>query len=384
MVEDRTSGPLAGLRVVELAGMGPGPFAAMLLTDLGADVVRVDRPSGSGGPVIPPELDALRRGRSSVVLDLRRPEGARAVLDMVAGADVLIEGNRPGVAERLGLGPEQCWVRNPRLVYARMTGWGQEGPLAASAGHDITYLAVTGALHAMGRAGERPAVPLNLVGDFGGGSLYLVLGILSALYETARSGRGQVVDAAIVDGAASLTTVLHAMMAAGMWRDERGVNMLDTGTPWYDVYETADGRHMAVGAIEPKFYEELMTLLDLDPDEGRRKDPAEWPVLREEIAAVFRSRPRDDWAKVFEGTDACVAPVLSLLEARDHPQLASRQTFVEVGGIHQPAPAPRFSRTPAPVPAAPPVPGADTRRVLTEYRVADVDTLLASGVAVQA
>jgi len=384
MVEDRTSGPLAGLRVVELAGMGPGPFAAMLLADLGADVVRVDRPSGSGGTVIPPELDALRRGRSSVVLDLRRPEGARAVLDMVAGADVLIEGNRPGVAERLGLGPEQCWMRNPRLVYARMTGWGQDGPLAASAGHDITYLAVTGALHAMGRAGERPAVPLNLVGDFGGGSLYLVLGILSALYETARSGLGQVVDAAIVDGAASLTTVLHAMMAAGMWHDKRGVNMLDTGMPWYDVYETADGRHMAVGAIEPKFYEELMTLLGLDPGEERRKDPAEWPVLREEIAAVFRSRPRDDWAKVFEGADACVAPVLSLLEARDHPQLASRQTFVEVGGIRQPAPAPRFSRTPAPVPAAPPAPGADTRRVLTEYRVAGVDTLLASVVAVQA
>ncbi|MEV6985921.1 CaiB/BaiF CoA-transferase family protein [Sphaerisporangium sp. NPDC051017] len=384
MTHSHTTGPLAGLRVVELAGMGPGPFASMLLADLGAEVLRVDRPSGTGGTAIPPELDALRRGRSSVVLDLRRPEGARAVLDLVARADVLIEGNRPGVTERLGLGPEDCWARNPRLVYARMTGWGQDGPLAASAGHDITYLALTGALHAMGRKGEGPAVPLNLVGDFGGGSLYLVVGVLAAVFEATGSGKGQVVDAAIVDGATSLTTVLHAMMAAGMWRDERGVNMLDTGSPWYDVYETSDGRHMAVGAIEPKFYAELMTLLGLDPDEGRRRDAAAWPALREEIAAVLRTRTRDEWAKVFDGTDACVAPVLSLTEARHHPQLAERGTFVEIGGVPQPAPAPRFGRTPAPVPQAPVAPGADTRRALTEWGVSEVDALIESGVAVQA
>ena len=381
-METRT-GPLDGVKVVEVASLAPAPFGCMVLGDLGADVLRIDRPDRSGRQQLPP-VDPLSRSRRSIRIDLKNPAGVDILLRLVAGADVLVEAFRPGVAERLGFGPEVCAERNPRLIFARMTGWGQDGPLAASAGHDITYLAVTGALHAMGRAGERPAVPLNLVGDFGGGSLYLLLGILSALYETARSGRGQVVDAAIVDGAASLTTVLHAMMAAGMWRDERGVNMLDTGTPWYDVYETADGRHMAVGAIEPKFYAELMRLLGLDPDERRRRDPAEWPVLREEIAAAFRSRPRDDWAKVFAGTDACVAPVLSLLEARHHPQLASRQTFVEVGGVHQPAPAPRFSRTPPPVPAAPPAPGADTRRVLTEYRVADVDTLLANGTAVQA
>jgi len=384
MVGAQANGPLHGLRVVELAGMGPGPFAAMLLADLGADVIRVDRPTGSGGTAIPPELDAMRRGRTSVMLDLRRPEGAEALLCLVADADVLIEGNRPGVTERLGIGPEDCWATNPRLVYARMTGWGQDGPLASSAGHDITYLALTGALHAMGRRGERPAVPLNLVGDYGGGSLYLVLGILAAVYEADRSGLGQVVDAAIVDGASSLTTVFHSMMTAGMWRDERGVNLLDTGVPWYEVYETADGRHMAVGAIEEKFYAEFMTLLGLDPDEARRADPLKWPALRDEIATVFRSHTRDEWAKVLDGTDACVAPVLSLLEAPHHPHLSSRDTFIDVGGYVQPAPAPRFSRTPAPTPAAPPVPGADTRAVLSRCGVDDVDALVRGGIAVQA
>jgi alpha-methylacyl-CoA racemase len=384
MVHDIATGPLRGLRVVELAALGPGPFAAMLLADLGAEVIRVDRPYDSGSGAIPPEIDATRRGRISVVLDLRRPEGARALLDVVAGSDVLIEGNRPGVTERLGIGPEDCWRRNPRLIYARMTGWGQDGPLASSAGHDLGYLALTGALHAMGRQGERPAVPLNLVGDYGGGALYLAVGILAAVFEAARSGRGQVVDAAIVDGAASLTTVFHAMMAADMWRDERGVNLLDSGVPWYDVYETADGRYVAVAAIEPKFYAEFMSILGLTPEEHRREDSAQWPALRSEIAAVIITRTRDEWAKVFEGTDACVAPVLSLLEAPQHLHLASRGTFVDVGGLTQPAPAPRFSRSVTSVPQAPPKPGAHTRDALRRCGVDDVDALIRSGIAVQA
>jgi alpha-methylacyl-CoA racemase len=377
------AGPLAGLRVVELAGMGPGPFAAMLLADLGADVIRVERP-GNSGPAIPPELDAVRRGRRSVVLDLRHPMGPAALLDLVQGADVLIEGNRPGVTERLGIGPDECLARNPRLVYARMTGWGQDGPLASTAGHDITYLALTGALHAMGRAGEKPAVPLNLVGDYGGGSLYLVMGVLAAVFEAGRSGQGQVVDAAIVDGATSLTTVLHAMMAAGMWRDERGVNILDTGTPWYDVYATSDGKHVAVGAIEPQFYAQLMTMLGLSPDEARRRDPRQWPAIRSELTDAFASRSRDEWAAVFGPTDACVAPVLSLTEAKDHPQLAARGTFVEISGMAQPAPAPRFGRTPPPVPTPPAPVGADTREALTDWGVKDVEQLLAAGAAIQA
>jgi alpha-methylacyl-CoA racemase len=356
----------------------------MLLADLGADVIRVDRPSGAGGTAIPPELDALRRGRRSVVLDLRHPLGAGAVLDLVQGADVLIEGNRPGVTERLGIGPDECLARNPRLVYARMTGWGQDGPLSSTAGHDITYLALTGALHAMGRQGEGPAVPLNLVGDFGGGSLYLVMGVLAAVFEVAHSGRGQVVDAAIIDGATSLTTVLHSMMAAGMWRDERGVNLLDTGAPWYDVYETSDGKHVAVGAIEPQFYALLMTTLGLDPDETRRRDVRQWPAIRAELAEAFARRSRDEWAAVFEPTDACVAPVLSLLEAKHHSQLAARNTFVEISGISQPAPAPRFGRTPPPVPVPPAPVGADTRTALTEWGVPNVEQLLSAGAAVQA
>ncbi|MFE3059936.1 CaiB/BaiF CoA transferase family protein [Nocardia sp. NPDC059239] len=377
-----TAGPLAGLRIVELAGIGPGPFAAMLLADLGAEVVRVDRPDG-GGSVIPPHLDALRRSRKSVVLNLRTADGVAAVLDLIESADILIEGFRPGVAERLGLAPEVCWERNPRLVYGRMTGWGQTGPLAATAGHDISYLALTGALHAMGRAGEDPAVPLNLVGDFGGGSLYLVVGVLAAVFEAARSGKGQVVDAAIVDGAASLTAVLHGMMAAGMWRDERGVNELDTGRPWYDVYRTSDARHVAVGPIEPKFYAEFMTLLGLDPSELDRFAPESWPTIRKQVADAFATRTRDEWAVTFEGTDACVSPVLSLTEAPGHPHLAERGTFVEVDGVLQPAPAPRFSRTPATVQSNPSLPGSHTREVLERWGVRDVEGLLKSGVAVQ-
>jgi alpha-methylacyl-CoA racemase len=371
-------GPLRGIRVVELGGIGPGPFAGMMLADLGAEVVRIDRP-GRGGL----RLAALERGRRSVVLDLRRPEGVAAALQLVERADVLIEGFRPGVTERLGLGPEECWQRNPKLVYGRMTGWGQDGPWAQTAGHDIGYVAVTGTLHAIGRAGGPPQVPLNIVGDFGGGAMYLVAGVLAALLEARTSGRGQVVDAAIVDGAASLMAATYGMLAAGAWRDERGRNLLDTGTPYYDVYETADGGHMAVGALEPRFYAEFVSLLGLDPDDADRDDAAGWPALRERIAAAFKARTRDEWAAVFDGSDACVAPVLSMTEAPSHPQLAARGTFVDLDGARVPAPAPRFSRTPGAVQSAPGETGAHTRATLTEWGVSDVDSLIESGVAVQ-
>ena len=356
-------GPLSGLTVVELAGIGPGPYAAMLLADMGADVIRIERP-GKQPSNVPPELDVLRRNRRSVVLDIRRPEGRDAVLALIAGADVVLEGFRPGVVERLGLGPDDCWAVNPRVVYGRMTGWGQEGPLAASAGHDIGYIAVTGALSAVGRAGEAPVPPVNLVGDFGGGSLFLVMGVLAACWEAGRSGRGQVVDAAIVDGASSLTSLLHGMMAAGLWTEERGTNMLDTGVPWYDTYETADAQWMAVGALEPQFFAELLDLLGVEAADFDRRDRRHWPAIRAAIGEAFASRTRDEWASVFEGTDACVAPVLSLGEAAKHPHLAARSTYVEVNGIVQPAPAPRFSRTPTWVREAPPQVGQHTREVL--------------------
>jgi alpha-methylacyl-CoA racemase len=380
--DGRGEGPLRGLRVIEVGGIGPGPFAAMLLADMGADVVRIERP----GPVADERTTAaevLQRGRRSVVLDLHRPEGAAGLLALVESADVLIEGFRPGVVERLGVGPEQCHARNPRLVYGRMTGWGQEGPWAGMAGHDINYIALAGALHPLGRQGEPPAVPINLLGDFGAGSLYLVSGVLAALWEVGRSGRGQVVDAAIVDGAASLTTMLHGMLAGGSWHDERGVNLLDTGRPWYDVYETADGGWMSVGPLEVRFYAQFAELLGLPDDLARRPGPDEWPRLRSVIADIFRSRSRAEWEHVFAGTDACVAPVLGLKEAAEHPHLAARKTFVEVDGVRQPAPAPRFDRTPGAVQRPPARRGEHTREVLEEWQVPEVDGLLASGAAVQ-
>jgi alpha-methylacyl-CoA racemase len=376
------AGPLRGLRVIELGGIGPGPFAAMLFADMGADVIRIERP----GPVADERTtaaDVLQRGRRSVVLDLHRPEGVEALMALVESADVLIEGFRPGVMERLGAGPEQCGARNPRLVYGRMTGWGQAGPWAAMAGHDINYIALAGALHPLGRQGEAPAVPVNLLGDFGAGSLYLVSGVLAALWEAGRSGRGQVVDAAIVDGAASLTTMLHGMLAVGAWRDERGVNLLDTGRPWYDVYETADGGWMSVGPLEIRFYAQFAALLGLPDGLARRPGPDDWPRLREAIAAAFRTRTREDWEAVFAGTDACVAPVLGLKEAAEHPHLAARQTFVEIEGVRQPAPAPRFDRTPGAVQRPPARRGEHTREVLTEWGVPRIEELLASGVAVE-
>jgi alpha-methylacyl-CoA racemase len=369
MVDSR--GPLDGLKVIELAGIGPGPYAAMLLADLGADVVRIERP-GPPASGVPPEKDVLRRNRRSIVVDLRDPDGVRTVLSMAARAAVLLEGFRPGVTERLGLGPADCWNVNPRLVYGRMTGWGQSGPLAPTAGHDIGYIALTGALASIGRAGEAPVPPVNLLGDFGGGSTFLVIGVLAAVWEAGRSGRGQVVDAAIVDGASSLTALLHGLMAAGQWVDRRGSNFLDTGVPWYDTYVTADGQWMAVGALEPKFYSEFARLLGLSDDVAAlRDDPSEWPRLRAAISHAFAARNRDDWAAVFEGTDACVAPVLSLTEAATHPHLAARGTFIEVGGVTQPAPAPRFSRTIPRQPTPPPPVGADALDVLRDWLIDD-------------
>ncbi len=364
-------GPLHGLKIVELAGIGPGPFAAMLLADLGADVVRVDR-VGRGSPLSgDPRHDLLNRGKRSVATDLRTAPGRDLVLALAGRADALIEGYRPGVAERLGVGPAQVLARNPRLVYARMTGWGQDGPLAASAGHDITYLAITGALHAIGREGGPPQVPLNLVGDFGGGSLYLVVGLLAALHEAARSGRGQVVDAAVTDGAAHLTTLFHGLAATGAWHAERGVNLLDTGAPFYDVYPAADGRYLAVGALEPQFYAEFIRLLDPGGDLPEQYDRAQWPRLRARIAAAFATRTRAEWTEVFAGTDACVAPVLSLSEAPTHPHLAARGTFEQRGDVVQPAAAPRFSGTPA-VPGGPPaLPGEHLREVLADWGIDD-------------
>jgi alpha-methylacyl-CoA racemase len=349
-------GPLSGCRVVELSGIGPGPFAGMILADLGAEVVRVDRPAA--GPARAEKFDILGRGKKSVVLDLKQPEAVAAVLDLVAGADALIEGYRPGVAERLGLGPADCLARNPSLVYGRMTGWGQEGPLAQSAGHDIAYIALTGALHAIGEAGGPPQIPLNLLGDFGGGGAYLVIGVLAALLAVRGGAPGQVVDAAIVDGTASLLSMAHSMLGSGAWADQRGANLLDGGAPFYSVYETADGRHMAVGALEPQFYAEFVTRLGLDEDLSAQHDRSGWGGLRGRIAAAFASRTQDEWTKVFEGTDACVAPVLGLREAAGHPQLAARGTIVTRDGVLQPAPAPRFSATPSGGPAAPPARGA--------------------------
>ena len=353
-------GPLDGLRVVELAGIGPVPYGGMVLADLGADVVRVDRP---GGDRMAAAHRILDRGRRSVVLDLKRPKAVAAVLRMVERSDVLMEGYRPGVAERLGLGPDECLARNPALVYGRMTGWGQDGPLAGTAGHDINYVALSGALHAIGPTGGPPVPPVNLLGDFAGGGLVLVAGILAALYERQRSGVGQVVDAAIVDGVAGLLSMLLALTAAGQWQPERGSNLLDGGAPFYAVYPCADGRYLAVGALEEPFYRALLAGLGLDPARvPDRDDPAAWPALREVIAARFASRARDEWVAVFAGTDACVTPVLTVAEAAADPHLVARGTYP--GG--EPAPAPRFSRTPG-APGRAPVPGEHTREVLAEF-----------------
>jgi alpha-methylacyl-CoA racemase len=358
-------GPLDGVRVVEIASLAPAPFGCMILSDLGADVLRVERPEACG-PDAPAPVDPLTRGRRSIGLNLKDPAGVDLLLSLLESADVLVEGFRPGVAERLGFGPEVCEQRNPGLIFARMTGWGQEGPLAPTAGHDIDYIAISGALHPIGRAGERPVPPLNLVGDFGGGGMLLAIGVLAALVERQRSGRGQVVDAAMVDGSALLTSFIYGLRARGAWRDERGVNLLDGGAPFYDTYATADGRHVAVGALEPQFYAALLVGLGLtDASLPAQLDMSGWPVLRARFAEVFAQRTRDEWAAVFEGTDACVAPVLSPAEACEHPHNLARKVFTDVGGLSQPAPAPRFWRTAAASPPRPPArPGADTDAVL--------------------
>ncbi|MBL1075458.1 CoA transferase [Nocardia sp. 2] len=349
-----SKGPLTGVRIVELASIGPGPHAGMMLADLGADVVRVQRP-GRDAPVPPAQL----RGRRLVEANLKNPDDVAAVLALIDKADVLIEGFRPGVAERLGLGPEQTRARNPRLVYGRVTGWGQDGPRAAQAGHDINYIGLTGALHGIGRRGERPLPPINLLGDYGGGSVFLVLGVLAALYERERSGEGQIIDAAMVDGVLTLAHSIYAAHQAGAWSDERGTNLLDTGRAWYDTYRTADDRFMAVGAFEPQFYAELLRVLELDPETlPHQMDPSRQDLLRKTFTERFAARTQAEWAALFDGVDACVTPIRSFTDAYDDEHLTARGALVEIDGVRQPAPAPRFSRSVPPVPA--PVPAAAT------------------------
>jgi len=377
------TGPLAGVKVVEIAGIGPGPHACMLLADLGADVIRIERPGGqllTGG-----SHDLLNRGRPSVALDLKKPEAVETVLRLVEDADVLIEGMRPGVTERIGIGPDACLERNPRLVYGRMTGWGQTGPWAHAAGHDMNYIAITGTLFGLGQVKEKPQFPTNLVGDFGGGSTYLVIGVLAALLEASVSGQGQVVDAAIVDGTASLNAMGAAFLASGTFKEERAANLLDGGAPYYDIYETADGRHMSVGALEPQFYEAFVDLLGIRDTAPDRYDFDRAEELRAIIAARFKEKTQAEWSAIFDGTDACVAPILPMSEAIDHPHIKERGVFVEHDGLVQPAPAPRFSRTEATLKLPPsPKAGAHTREALTAWGITDVDALIEAGAAVQA
>ena len=381
MAERTRSGPLSGIKIIELAGIGPAPFTCMMLADAGAEVLRLERApagaveageefakSGAGS-----YWDLLNRSRPSVGIDLKNPDALELVLGLVEQADGLIEGFRPGVAERLGVGPEDCFARNKRLVYGRMTGWGQDGPMASMAGHDIDYIAIGGALWPLGRADSAPVPPLNLVGDFGGGGMLLAFGMVAALLEAARSGEGQVVDAAMVDGAATLMTMIHAFHRHGLWNDERGANMLDTGAPFYEVYETSDGKWMAVGGIETQFYAELIKGLGLEGDASfpSQMSRDQWPAMKARFGEIFKSKTRDEWSVIFDGTDACVVPVLSPWEADQHPHNVARSTFVEVEGVVQPAPSPRFSRTPSVISKPPSPPGADTVSALVEWGVAE-------------
>jgi alpha-methylacyl-CoA racemase len=367
-------GPLSGIKIVEITGIGPGPFCGMMLADMGAEVLRVDRAQSVGGePPGRPSLDLLARGRRSIGVDLKHPQGVATVLRLAERADAIFEGFRPGVMERLGLGPDVCLARNPALVYGRMTGWGQDGPLAHAAGHDINYIALAGVLEHIGRAGEAPVPPLNLVGDFGGGGMLLAFGIVCALVERQRSGRGQVVDAAMVDGSAVLMAIFHGAMLAGWWK-ERGTNLLDTGAPFYDVYEAKDGRYVSIGSIEPQFYAELIRLAGLEGEAlPKQMDRAQWPALRERFRALFLTRTRDEWTRLLEGSDVCFAPVLSMGEAREHPHNRARGTFVEVEGSPQPGPAPRFSRTPAQIERPPPHAGQHTNEALVDWGFADAE-----------
>jgi len=364
------AGPLSGVRIIEMVGLGPGPFCGMLLADMGAEVIRIDRPgAGKDGAW---KFDVLARSRKTVCLDLKQPESIEAVLAMMASADAVIEGFRPGVMEQLGLGPDRCMDRNPALVFGRMTGWGQFGPLSKAAGHDINYIAISGALHGIGRSGEPPVPPLNLVGDFGGGGMLLAVGVLAALLEAKTSGRGQVVDAAMTDGSALLTAMMHGFRAAGQWSDNRGENLLDTGAHFYEVYTCADGRYVALGPIEPKFYKELMDRCGLDQKNFEpQMDQKSWPLLKLKLADVFRSRSRDEWCQLLEGTDACFAPVLDWDEAPRHPHNRARETFFELDGVTHPAPAPRFSRTPSDPPRAAAQPTDQVADVLAQWGVPD-------------
>ncbi len=366
-------GPLTGLKIIEIAGIGPGPFTAMMLADMGADVVRVDRSQNvSGGDPATPPGDISNRGRRSIGVDLKHPDGVEAVLSLVERADGLIEGFRPGVMERLGLGPDDVAARNPKLVYGRMTGWGQDGPYAPPAGHDINYIALAGALDPIGRRGQAPVPPLNLVGDFGGGGMLLAFGMACGLLSAQRTGKGQVVDAAMVDGAAVLTTMFHAFRGMGIWEDERGTNLLDTGAHFYDVYETSDGKYVSIGSIEPQFYAELLRLTGLEGEElPWQHDKGQWPAMKERLAEIFKAKTREEWCDLMEGTDVCFAPVLSLGEAPQHPHNVQRGTFLELDGVVQPAPAPRFSGTPASVQRPPAHAGQHTDEVLSEWGLDD-------------
>jgi len=376
-------GTLSGYKIVEFAGIGPAPMCAMLLADMGADVLRIDRAEDAAlGVALETKYSLLSRGRKSVAIDLKKPAGVAAAMKLIEKADALLEGFRPQVMERLGLGPDQCLKRNPRLIYGRMTGWGQEGPLAHAAGHDINYIALSGVLASIGRRGEAPVPPLNLVGDFGGGGLYLALGVVAGLLEAQKSGKGQVVDSAMVDGAASLLTAIYGMHASGMWSEQRGENILDTGAHFYDVYETKDGQYVSIGSIEAKFYAELLKRAGLESQEmPRQMDRKAWPDLKEKFAALFKAKTRDEWCKIMEGSDICFAPVLSMAEAPSHPHNQHRGTFVEVEGVVQPGPAPRFSRTPSKIQRPPSKPGEHTEEALHEwgFSPAELDKLRSAG-----
>jgi alpha-methylacyl-CoA racemase len=362
-------GPLRGVKIIEFAGIGPGPFCAMMLSDMGAEIIRVERKEKSGiNRVVDERCDVLNRGRRSIAIDLKKPEAVEAALKLVERADALFEGFRPGVMENLGLGPDICLKRNPRLVYGRMTGWGQEGPLSHAAGHDINYISLTGALHSIGRQGNKPVPPLNLIGDFGGGGMLLAFGIACALYEAQKSGQGQVVDAAMVDGASALMAMFYGFRAAGLWNDERGKNFLDSGSHFYDAYETADGKWISVGSIEPQFYALLLKHSGItDPELQAQWDMAKWPEFKEKIIAIFKTKTRDEWCQIMEGTDVCFAPVLTLGEAIKHPHNVARRVYVDVKGVIQPAPAPRFSRTKPEIQGPPPKHGEHTELALQDW-----------------
>jgi alpha-methylacyl-CoA racemase len=382
------SGPLTGYKVIELAGIGPGPFCAMLLADMGADVVRIDRAQSVRVPPLDgPSKDVSMRGKRSVAIDLKHPEGVATLLDLVEHADALLEGFRPGVMERLGIGPDECLARNPKLVYGRMTGWGQDGPYAPWSGHDINYISLAGCLAHIGRHGEGPVPPLNLIGDFGGGGMFLAFGVVCALLEAQRSGQGQVVDAAMVDGSATLMAMFWGMYQSGVWDAEtRGANLLDTGSHFYDAYECADGKYVSIGSIEPQFYAELLRLTGLadDADFAKQNDKSKWPELKERITEVFKSKTRDEWCKLMEHTDVCFAPVLTMPEAAEHPHNVARQTIIERDGIKQPAPAPRFSRTAPEIARSPQHPGQGTRDALEDWGIGKdrIDELVESGAVV--